>query len=82
MRYYRPWADHRRRGPWLDRAGDSKWIRRAGKPHLLDGTAPILDPEFDWPDESWVPFHFETHCSIDMDLPYESRALFEPPSAA
>jgi hypothetical protein len=36
---------------------------------------------FDWPDETWVLDHFETHDLIGTD-PYESRALFEPPPAA
>ena len=78
----RRWADYRRLGPWICRAGEPQWVRRTGKPHLLDGSMPILDPEFDWLDDTWVPFYFETHCSIGMDLPYESRALFEPSSEA
>jgi hypothetical protein len=68
---------------WICRTGKPQWTRtQTGRPHLLDGAVVILDPEFDWPDETWVPFYFETHCSISMDLPYESRALFEPPSGA
>ena len=59
-----------------------QWIRSsAGKPHYLDGSVMILEPEFDWPDETWVAFYFETHCSIGMD-PYDSRPLLEPTSAA
>ncbi|SRR6266852_5496449 len=67
-------GDCRYRGP--------QWIRRGtGKPHLVDGSVVTLDPEFDWPDETWIAFHFETHCSIGTD-PYDSRPLFEPTSAA
>ena len=65
-----PMIDYRLRGP--------QWIRLSnGKPHLLDGSVVILDPEFDWPDETWVPLYFETHDSISTDS-YESRPLFEP----
>jgi hypothetical protein len=71
-RYHRV-RDYRNLGPQL-------WVRRGlnRKPHLIDGSVEILDPEFDWPDETWVAFHFETHCSIATD-PYESRALFPEP---
>jgi hypothetical protein len=64
---------------WICRTGEPQWIRRTGKPHLLDGAQAILDPEFDWPDETWIAVHFETHDSIGTD-PYDSRALFEIPS--
>ena len=78
----RPGADYRGRGPWICRAGELRWIcTAAGKPHLLDGSMPILDPEFDWPDETWVAFHFETHDSIGID-PYDSRPLLEPSGLA
>jgi hypothetical protein len=79
-----PWADYRRRHhEWIRRTGKPQWTRTGtGKPHLLDGSVPILDPEFDWPDERWVADHFETHGSIGADLPYDRRALFELTSAA
>ena len=65
-------GDHHLRHP--------QWIRHAtGRPHYLDGSVMILDPEFNWPDETWVVFYFETHCSIGMD-PYDSRPLLEPTS--
>jgi hypothetical protein len=55
-----------------------QWIRTStGKPHFLDGSYPILEPEFDWLDETWVPFYFEKHCWIGIP-PYDSRPLFEP----
>jgi hypothetical protein len=78
-----PWAPRPSRGidrllRWA-RSEDPVWVRspRTGKAHLADGCVPILDPEFDWRDETWVSFHLETHTSIGTD-PYESRALFEP----
>jgi hypothetical protein len=72
-RYHRPFRDYRFLGTQL-------WVRCGlmRKPHLIDGSVETLDPEFDWPDETWVAFHFETHCSIGTD-PYESRALFDEP---
>jgi hypothetical protein len=73
----RPWADYRRQHQWwISTAGEPQWIRRTGKPYLLDGSTATLDPEFDWQDETWVAFYFETHGSIGMD-PYDSRPLLD-----
>jgi hypothetical protein len=79
-----PWADYRRRHhEWIRRTGEPRWIRTGtGKSHLLDGAYPILEPEFDWPDEMWVMDYFETHGSIGADLTHDRRALFEPAPAA
>ena len=67
-------GDCRFRGP--------QWVRRGtGKPHFVDGSMPILEQEFDWPDETWVAPYFEAHCWIGMD-PYDSRPLFEPSDLA
>jgi hypothetical protein len=72
-----PWADYRRRS-WIVHTGKERWVRLpTGKSHLLDGAVPILDPEFDYPDERWVADHFEAHGSIGADLPYDRHVLFE-----
>jgi hypothetical protein len=57
----------------------AEWITTStGRHHFLDGAYPILDQDFDYPDEMWVADHFEAHGSIATEL-REIRALFEPP---
>jgi hypothetical protein len=65
--------------PMRDYPRHSSWITTStGRHYFLDGACPILDQDFDYPDERWVADHFEAHGSIGTEVP-ESRALFEPP---
>jgi hypothetical protein len=55
------------------------WITTStGGHHFLDGSCPILDQDFDHPDDTWVADYFEAHGSIGTEV-RESRTLFEPP---
>jgi hypothetical protein len=58
---------------------EPQWIRsRTGKPYFLNGAVETLEPEFDWPDDTWVAFHFESHDSIGTD-PRDSRPFDNVP---